>query len=123
MTEILIIDDSWLTRYSLANMLKPSGYNITEAVNGKDGIEKIIKFKPDCILLDLLMPEIDGFGVLQALNEKNIKCPVIVITADIQETSRKKCLQLGVFDFANKPPKDNELIELVTKALKYNKET
>ncbi|MDM8541985.1 response regulator [Desulfococcaceae bacterium HSG9] len=123
MAEILIIDDSWLTRYSLTNMLKPSGYNITEAVNGKDGIEKIIKFKPDCILLDLLMPEIDGFGVLKALNEKNIKCPVIVISADIQETSREKCLQLGVFDFANKPPKDNELIRSVAKALEQNKET
>ncbi len=122
MAKILIVDDSWLIRQSLKTLLAPIGYSVEEAVNGVEGLEKIIEYEPDCILLDLLMPELDGFGVLDAMNEKNLKNPVIVLTADIQDTSREKCIKLGVFGFVNKPPKDDELKDMLARAVEQDRD-
>ena len=68
---------------------------ISEAVNGLEGIKKIRENTPDLIFLDLLMPELDGFEVLERLKKSDLKIPVIVLTADIQETSKKRCFDLG----------------------------
>lgn len=87
MPKILLIDDSWLTRRGLGNILSSEGHEILEAENGELGIASAIENTPDCIFLDLLMPEIDGFEVLKTLRGKNIQIPIIVFTADIQDTS------------------------------------
>jgi len=94
---------------------------IVEAGGGKEGLEMAEKHMPDCILLDLLMPEMDGFDVLEALGEKDLKIPVIVLTANIQKTAREKCLQLGAFAFTNKPTEEDELRSLVHKAIDSKK--
>ncbi len=101
--KILIIEDSVLSRTFMKDYLKDKDIDIEEAVNGVDGLDKIDKFHPDLVFLDLLMPELDGFGVLERLKEQKIQIPVVVLTADIQETTRKRCFDLDVKYFLNKP--------------------
>jgi len=121
MAKILIVEDSWVTRRILVRILKGDGHELLEAGGGKEGLEMAEKHMPDCILLDLLMPEMDGFDVLEALGEKDLKIPVIVLTANIQKTAREKCLQLGAFAFTNKPTEEDELRSLVHKAIDSKK--
>ena len=121
MGKILIVEDSWVTRRILVRILKGDGHELLEAGGGKEGLEMAEKHMPDCILLDLLMPEMDGFDVLEALGEKDLKIPVIVLTANIQKTAREKCLQLGAFAFTNKPTEEDELRSLVHKAIDSKK--
>ncbi len=117
MAKIVIIDDSWLARRGIMGMLKNEAHEIIEADNGTNGIKAIIETSPDCIILDLLMPELDGFGVLKELKEKNNTTPVIVMTADIQDTVKKQIMELGAFEFLNKPPKVDEFINAINKAI------
>lgn len=124
MTLILIIEDAWFTRRAIGKILQGSGYETLEAENGREGLE-IAASRPDidCILLDLLMPEVDGWGVLKALREKQSRLPVIVLTADIQESTRQQCLELGAFTVINKPPKPEELRRVLETALSASEES
>ena len=72
---------------------------------------------PDCILTDLLMPEMDGVSLLAALQNLGFNLPVIVLTADIQESKRKQCEELGAAGFLAKPPQSKVLLALVEKVL------
>ena len=122
MSRVLITDDSQLTRRILRAILEAAGHEVMEASNGSIALELIVQDPPDCVLLDLLMPGMDGFEVLSTLNERGIDIPVIVLTADIQETARKKCIQMGAVDFLNKPPNDDELKAAMEKALALKEE-
>ena len=108
---VLVIDDSAFTRQMVTKILTAQGNEVLEAENGQDGIEKAEQYRPDCIVLDLLMPEMDGFGVLRALKEKDLVIPTIVLSADIQETAQAECLKLGAVAFLEKPFKEGELLE------------
>lgn len=117
MAKILLIDDSWLTRRGLSGMINPMGHEVIEAENGMAGLQSIQDDHPNCIFLDLLMPEMDGYQVLKAIRDKQINVPVIMCTADIQETAKQQCLDLGAFAFLNKPPMEQDVIDIVNKAL------
>jgi CheY-like chemotaxis protein len=78
-------------------------HEIQEAANGRQGLEIIETSTPDCIVLDILMPDINGLGFLRTLQQQGIKIPVIVLTADIQETTRQECLKLGAKEVVHKP--------------------
>jgi len=117
MALILIIDDSLYMRRKIINALKPDGHEILEAENGFKGLKIANSHKPDCILLDLIMPDMDGIKVLKALFESGSKTPVIVITADIQESVQKQCMEFGVRAFINKPPKEDVIRNTVNKIL------
>ncbi len=73
--------------------------------------------QPNCVLADLLMPDMNGFEFLQALQEKGLRIPTIIISADIQEGSRNQSYNLGAVNFINKPPKENELRKAVQQVL------
>ena len=109
MARILIIEDSSFTRKAIARMVKAQGHEIIEAANGEEGLEKAVSNSPDCITLDLIMPGMEGIEVLESLRERGSNIPVIVISADIQEDTRKQCMQLGATAVINKPPKEEEL--------------
>ncbi len=117
MALILIIDDSSFTRKRLANMIKAEGYETLEASDGRQGLEMTAAHSPDCIVIDLIMPEMDGLELLEVLNNQGSKIPRIVVTADIQETVRKECLERGALAVLNKPPKQDELQNTLAKAL------
>ncbi len=110
---VLLIDDSPFARQMVAKILTAQGNDVLEAMNGQEGIEKAEQYRPDCIVLDLLMPEMDGLGVLRALKEKDLVIPTIVLSADIQETAQAECLKLGAVAFLEKPFKEGELLEAV----------
>jgi len=105
MAKLLIIDDSILTRNMLRKFLELQGYEVNEATDGQKGLEKIDEYNPDCIITDLLMPNMDGIQFLKALKEKSNTIPVIIFTANIQKTIAAECLELGAFDFFYKPPR------------------
>jgi len=98
-------------------MLEPEGYLISEAENGRVALEEIEARRPDLLLLDLLMPEMDGFDVLEFLKKEKDQLPVVVLTADIQDSVKHECLELGAYAILNKPVGFAELKETIEKAL------
>lgn len=117
MAKVLIVDDSSFIRRSIARIIKGGGYEIIEAANGQEAIEKVISDSPDCITLDLLMPVMNGAQTLAALKEKGLSIPVIILSADVQESVREECFKLGVIDFLGKPPDKDKLISIIEKAI------
>jgi CheY-like chemotaxis protein len=117
MTRILIVDDSLFQRRIISAPLKAEGYEVIEAINGKEGIEKVITENPDVILLDILMPEKDGFEVLKELRDSHNTVPVIMLTSDVQDTTRDECLSLGAQAFVNKPVKSEDLMSVISSIL------
>lgn len=119
MSKILIVDDSWLTRRGVKRILQSEGYDIIEAENGLQALELINGGDGtiDAVVLDLLMPEMNGTEFLERLNQDQIKLPVVVLTADIQKTVKQKCIELGADLFLNKPPEPEELIGAIQSIL------
>jgi twitching motility two-component system response regulator PilH len=113
MLKVLLIDDSRFTRKNVSEYLATKGYKIVEAENGISGLDVIEAQKLDLIITDLLMPEMDGYIFLEELSNRNIHIPVIVMTADIQETTKKRVMDLGAFAIINKPPDYIQLIKLI----------
>ena len=102
MAKLLVIDDSRFSRKRLIECLKQGKHEIIEAENGIKGFELAQHHQPDCILCDLLIPEMDGYQFLEKLRENDINIPVIVVTANIQETARKRAFDLGAIEVLNK---------------------
>lgn len=123
MTSILVVEDSWLTRRVICKILRAEGYETLEASSGPEALEMLGTQTPDCMLLDLLMPDMEGREVLQAMQEKGFKIPVIVITADIQSTTREECMELGAIAVIHKMPNSDELIGWIKKALSASEES
>ena len=103
MAKVLIIDDSVFQRRSIRKILNVDGHDIQEAANGRQGLEVLAAFTPDCILLDILMPDMNGLGFLKALQQQGTTVPVVVLTADIQDTTCQECLKLGAKEVIHKP--------------------
>ncbi|MCR9200013.1 MAG: response regulator [Planctomycetaceae bacterium] len=119
-SKILVVDDSALARRAfLAKPLRAAGYQVIEAVNGQEGLAAWAKHKPDLVITDLLMPELDGFGFVHALRDAEADCPIIVASADIQDSSRKRVAALDTFGFLNKPFRYDELLQMVSDALSF----
>ncbi len=109
MSRVLITDDSLLQRRTLSAIVADAGHEVDTACNGQEAIEKIQANPPDCLLLDMLMPVMDGVQVLEQLESQGVKLPVIVLTADVQDWLKDRCLELGVKAFLNKPVKQDQL--------------
>lgn len=117
MALILIIEDSSFQRKIIAQILDKAGHQTLLAENGKKGLDILQTHTPDCILCDLLMPEMDGFEFLEALKEKNLPFPVINLTSDIQDTVKQRCLDLGAKAFLNKPAQEAQVLEALKSVL------
>lgn len=117
MSRILIVDDSKFQRANLRILLSKQGYHTEEASNGRQALEMLTANPPDCMLLDLTMPGMDGFDVLNVMKRKELSIPVIVLTADIQDVVRNECLELGAANVLYKPPRQDELRQALTAIL------
>lgn len=119
MATILVIDDAALSRQVLRRIIQAEGHTIWEAKNGLEALEVLQKEQqqPDCILVDILMPEMGGVEFLTVMRQQEVKIPTIVITADIQETTKVQCLELGAMTVMHKLVKPNELRYWINKAL------
>lgn len=117
MPSILVVEDTWLSRRVICKILKSAGYETLEATSGPEALLILDTHTPSCILLDLLMPEMEGREVLKILREKGCKIPAIVVTADIQASTRAECLELGAVAVINKMPNSDHLLAWVEKAI------
>jgi len=109
---LLVVDDDAFNLTLLTEILK-SDYTVRAVSSGTAGIKAAEKFLPDLILLDILMPEMDGYQVFEALKSSNKTrhIPVIFITGLDNKSDEKKCLQLGAVDYIGKPF-DNVIVKL-----------
>jgi len=119
MTKILIIEDEEPIRRVLVRILsdEDSNYKISEATDGKEGLNLIKKEKFDLVLCDIKMPKMDGIEVLQAANAKNINAPFIMLTGHGNVETAVEAMKLGAYDFISKPPDLNRLLTAVRHAL------
>lgn len=113
MARILIIDDSMLARHTHSNILLEMGHDVAIACDGLEGFNLVSRERFDVVLVDMMMPQMDGIGFLRALKEGKINVPVIVLSADIQETKRAECFALGALAFVEKPAKKAKLADLL----------
>ncbi len=113
-TKLLICDDSNMARKQLARSL-PDGWDVdvSFAANGIEGIEAIKAGKGDVLLLDLNMPEMDGYQVLEAILQQDLPTLTIVVSGDIQPEAHKRVTGLGALDFIKKPVNKEKLTEVL----------
>jgi len=113
-TKLLICDDSNMARKQLARSL-PEGWDVdvSFANNGIEGVEAIKAGKGDVLLLDLNMPEMDGYQVLEAILEQDLPTMTIVVSGDIQPEAHKRVTGLGALDFIQKPVNKEKLTEVL----------
>ena len=111
---LLICDDSNMARKQVAKAL-PQGWDvsISYASNGLEALAAIRQGKGEMVFLDLTMPEMDGFGVLETIRKEDLKSVVIVISGDIQPVARDRVLQLGAIDFIKKPVNQEKLLQIL----------
>lgn len=121
-TNILIAEDEDRLRQLIAKYFKQEGYTVIEAENGMDALEKLSEHPIDLVVLDVMMPMLDGFGVLRTLR-KNSKIPVIMLTARGEEEDKLRGFDLGVDDYLTKPFSTRELVARVKALLKRSGKT
>jgi DNA-binding response OmpR family regulator len=109
MTHVLLIDDDELITRPLAAALEQSGYRVTVAHTGQDGLELALAEKPDAVILDVLMPVMDGWQVCQTLRQHST-VPILMLTALGEEVDRILGLELGADDYLTKPFSTRELL-------------
>ncbi|MCK5638189.1 MAG: response regulator [Flavobacteriaceae bacterium] len=120
--KILLVEDDKILRDNTAEILQLANYEVITAENGKLGIEKAHVFKPDIIICDILMPELDGYGVLQiAVRDSALqKVPFIFMSAKTNHDDVRKGMDMGACDYITKPFDESELLSAVSSRLKRN---
>lgn len=103
MPMLLIADDSMFQRFQATKVAKEIGFDIIEAKDGEECLLKARTLHPTVVLLDLNMPDPGGLAVMEVLSRELPEIRIVVLTADIQETTRSRCLELGAAGFLNKP--------------------
>jgi len=116
---ILVVDDKWENRSVLVNLLTPLGFEIVEASDGQDGLDKVRENCPDLIITDLVMPSLDGFEFTRKLRKtyKLNELPMIAASASVFDCHQQKSLDVGCNDFIGKPFRTELLLGLLQKHL------
>ena len=107
--KILVVDDSGLARRMSRQLLEEMGHTVEEAADGAQALERYVLNRHDVILLDMVMHGMYGLEVLTKLRQLNPKLPVIIVTADIQKTTREQVRSAGAAAMVNKPLNKEEL--------------
>lgn len=107
---ILVVDDQMEHRLLIRNILEPLGFHLEEAVTGADCLSKVNGIHPDLILLDLSMPEMNGFETAQHLRQKGYTLPIIVLTSNAYPSDRVNAVNAGCNDFLAKPLQMTKLL-------------
>ncbi|GAC1312612.1 MAG: response regulator [Mucilaginibacter sp.] len=118
--KVLVIEDNNDIRENIAEILELAGYRVDTAGNGKSGVDLALKNAPDIILCDIMMPELDGYGVLYMLNKnpETATIPFIFLTAKAERLDLRKGMEMGADDYLTKPFDDMELLNAVETRLK-----
>lgn len=120
MKSVLVIDDNQDIRENTAEILELAGYKTFTAENGKKGVETAQREKPDVIVCDIMMPELDGYGVLHLLrkNTETQHIPFVFLTAKTERSDFRKGMEMGADDYITKPFEDIELLNAIEIRLK-----
>ncbi|MAO07127.1 MAG: transcriptional regulator [Alteromonas sp.] len=115
MKTILLIEDDIALRENTAELLELSGYEVTVAPNGRVGIDKAVSLHPNLIICDIMMPEVDGYGVLEALSQKEETrfIPFIFLSAKTEHKEIRKGMDMGADDYLTKPFEEEELLSAI----------
>jgi len=115
MKKILLIEDNLEVRENTAEILELADFEVLTARNGKEGVELAAGEFPDLIICDIMMPELDGYGVLHILSKKQstMNIPFIFLTAKAEKSDVRKGMNLGADDYVTKPFDDTELLDAV----------
>src|SRR5262245_40055424 len=116
-TKILVIDDDPSIRTIVDKMLTQVGYEVFSASSGKEGLRQLYSAQPDLVLLDILMPEMDGLEVLKRIRELT-NIPVIMLSAVTQMDVTVRCLEMGADDYLKKPFAREELFARIGSVLR-----
>jgi CheY-like chemotaxis protein len=109
MPTALIADDSMFQRMVLAKFAKAEGFDVLEAKNGQECLDTLRASRPDVSLLDMNMPVLSGMEVLELAHAEGLSGSIVVVSADIQDTTRQRCLSLGVQAMLPKPPQEDAI--------------
>lgn len=120
MKKILLIEDDQIMRENTAEILELARYEVTTAPNGRLGSTLAKEVRPDLIICDIMMPELDGYGVLHILSKdpKTASIPFIFLTAKAEKSEIRKGMDLGADDYLTKPFEDTELLNAIESRLK-----
>ncbi len=120
MKKILLIEDNPDMRENTTEILEFAGYEMKSASNGREGVQMAREIQPDLILCDIMMPEMDGYGVLYLLNKdpKTAGIPFIFLTAKADKSEVRKGMNLGADDYLTKPYEEMELLDTIESRLK-----
>lgn len=115
MKKILIAEDHVQVRENIAELLGLAGYQSITAADGREAVEKAISNAPDLILCDVMMPQLDGYGVIKILrsNPRTASIPVIFLTARSAQEDLRKGMSLGAADYITKPFDNAELLQAI----------
>ncbi len=122
--KILIIEDNTDIRENIEEILELADYTVFTAENGKSGVRLAKEQLPDIIVCDIMMPELDGYGVLHILSrdEKTNSIPFIFLTAKVEKEDFRKGMNLGADDYITKPFSENDLLDAIESRLKRNED-
>ena len=122
MKKILLIEDNPEVRENTSEILSLANYEVLVAENGKIGVDIAQRQKPDLIICDIMMPELDGYGVLHILskNEQTAAIPFIFLTAKTEKTDIRKGMNLGADDYLTKPFDDTDLLNAIEARFRKN---
>ncbi|WP_206602847.1 GAF domain-containing hybrid sensor histidine kinase/response regulator [Leptolyngbya ohadii] len=118
--KILVVDDKPTNRSVLVNLLEPIGFDVLDAVDGQDALDKAKIFQPDAILMDLVMPNLDGFETTRRLRSMpELKDTIVIaVSASVFEFDQQQSLQVGCNDFLSKPIQEANLLQKLQEHLK-----
>ncbi len=120
--KILVVDDELSILTLLQFNLEQAGYDVVTAENGADALEVVVAEKPNCIILDLMLPEMDGLEVCKELRQRHIHTPVLMLTAKDDEFDKVLGLELGADDYMTKPFSPREVVARVKAILRRVKQ-
>ncbi len=125
MTTILLVDDDPMITEPLQRILTKNNYQVLVKHNGREGLQMALQGKPDLVILDVLLPELDGWALCRALRTQSM-VPILILTAQAEETDRILALELGADDYLTKPFSVRELlarIHALLRRIEWNRET
>ncbi len=110
---VLCVEDSKLQRETIKKIILPYAKDVYTTVDGKDGIDQFLKLKPDIVITDINMPNIDGMQMSKMIKNRYPETPIILLTQFDKIENLKKAIYLGIDSFMSKPPKEDDLIKVL----------
>jgi DNA-binding response OmpR family regulator len=120
--KVLVIDDEAMIRKTVRLACEKEGYAVQEAENGAEALAKLDSFRPDIILLDLMLPDISGFDVCRDIRRAGTKVPILILSAKTEEIDVVVGLEIGADDYISKPFRPRELLARIAAHLRKSRQ-